>query len=570
MRFSIIPIFFFLFASVFLSGQNGEQTFRSPVKHTMRLSGTFGELRSNHFHSGIDIKGGVGDPIVAIEDGYVSRIKVSGRGYGKVLYITHPNGYTSVYAHLVEFEKNISEYIEDYQYRNETFDVEIYPNQEQFVFKKGEVIGKMGMTGHAFGPHLHFEIRETATSKPVNPLIMGIDVEDTRKPKMHEIRVYELTDDLNTIHATSFDLQQSKSSGKYKISGDTILVRSSKVGLALKAYDHMTGVSNWNGVYSGSMFVNDSLVFEYKMDGFSFDETRYINAHLDYEDQVTKKSYFNRCFQLPGNQLSIYHTNGNKGILELKENQARKITMVTKDIKGNNTVAQFWIKRSKLPHRQHQPSYNYLLFHDDENVIDNGSMMLYMPKGTLYEDLYLDFAFTTEESSGIYSSYYHIHDYKTPVHKYFDLSIFPYKLPNHLRDKAFIAYCPPKGKVVNYGGKWNGKMLKTKVRDLGDFTVMVDTVPPTIKTYRFKSNMQGWQSMTFEVKDNFSTAGGAKGLTWYATIDDQWILMEMDAKKNRLIYVFDQDRIPRGKHQLQLTVWDGMGNKSVLKRTFVN
>ena len=570
MRFSFILLLFCFFVPVLLTGQNGAVSFRAPVKHTMRLSGTFGELRSNHFHSGIDIKGSTGDPIVAIGDGYVSRIKVSGRGYGKVLYITHPNGYTSVYAHLVEFEENIRKYIEDYQYRNETFEVEIYPNQEQFVFRKGEVIGKMGMTGHAFGPHLHFEIRETNTSHPVNPMLLGIRVQDDRRPKMHEIRVYELTDNLETIHATSLDLRQSNSSGKYKVSGDTIFVRSEKIGLALKAYDHMTGVSNWNGIYAGSMFSNDSLVFEFKMDDFGFDETRYINAHMDYEDLLTKKSYFNRCFLLPGNQLSIYTQKKNDGILELAGNETRRITMVARDIEGNESKAEFWIKKSSLPQRRHQPVYNYLLFHDQENMIDNGSLMLYMPKGTLYEDLYMDFGFTTEESSGIYSSYYHIHDYTTPVHQYFDLNIFPYKLPQPLRDKAFIAYCPPKGEVVNYGGQWDGKMLKTKVRDLGDFTVMVDTIAPTIKPYRFKTNMQGWQSMMFTVEDNFSTAGSAKGISWYATIDDQWILIEMDAKKDRLIYTFDHSRIPRGKHQFSLTVWDGMGNQRVFERSFVN
>jgi hypothetical protein len=570
MRFPYF-MFFLIFMPVFLAGQNGTYPeFSAPVNKTLRLSGTFGELRSNHFHSGIDIKGSTGEAILSIEDGYVSRIKVSGGGYGKVLYITHPNGYTSVYAHLVEFNEAISAYVEDYQYRNETFDLEIHPTPEQFVVKKGERIGKMGMTGHAFGPHLHFEIRETATSRPVNPLLLGIQVEDDRKPKMHEIRLYELTNNREIVHATSYNLYQSKYSGKYKVKGDTVFTQSNKIGLALKAYDHMTAVSNWNGLYSGAMYGNDSLIFEFKMNSFSFDETRYINAHLDYEDHVTQKSYFNRCFLLPGNQLSIYERTTNDGILELKAGEAQKITMVAADAEGNLSTADFWVKRNRLPERKFQPVYNYLLLHDEENLIDNGSMILYMPKGTLYEDLYLDFASTTEESSGIYASYYHIHDYKTPVHKYYDLSIFPYKLPEKLKDKAFIAYCPPKGNIVNYGGKWEGKMLKTKVRDLGDFTVMVDTIAPTIKPYRFKSNMQGWKSLIFTIEDNFSTAGNARGISWYATIDDQWILMELDAKKDRLIYTFDHSRIERGKHQFKLTVWDGLGNKNVFEKTFVN
>jgi hypothetical protein len=332
----------------------------------------------------------------------------------------------------------------------------------------------------------------------------------------------------------------------------------------------MTGVSNWNGLYSGAMYANDSLIFKFKMDRFAFNETRYINAHLDYEDHITQKSYFNRCFLLPGNELSIYEKVINDGVLELKEGETQKITMVAKDAEDNLSTAEFWVKRSRLPQRKFEPVYNYLLLHDEQNLIDNGSMIIYMPIGTLYEDLYMDFSSLSEESADIYASYYHIHDYKTPVHKYYDLSIFPYKLPEQFKDKAFIAYCPPKGDVVNYGGKWEGKMLKTKVRDLGDFTVMIDTIAPVIEAYRFKSNMQGWTSMIFTVEDNFSTAGNAKGISWYATIDDQWILMEMDAKKDRLIYTFDTERIPRGKHLFKLTVWDGMGNKNVFERSFVN
>lgn len=568
MRFSAILIFTILILSNYTFAQNGATNFRSPVNHTLRLSGTFGELRSNHFHSGIDIKGGIGDPILAIEEGYVSRIRVSGSGYGKVLYITHPNGYTSVYAHLNEFEENIAAFIKDYQYRNETFNLELYPEPDQFVFKKGDKIGKMGMTGHAFGPHLHFEIRRTSDSQTLNPLMLGIDVEDKRSPRMHEIRVYELTDNHEIINGTSYDLLKNKHRGKYQVKGDTVFVRSNTVGVALKAYDHMTGVTNWNGIFSGTMLKNDSVVFEFVLEDFAFKETRYINAHMDYEEVVNKKSYFNKCFEMPGNKLSIYRHVQENGILHLEEGKAERITMVASDIKGNNTVAEFWIKKSSLPELEHQPVYNYFLPYDQENIVDNGSMLMHMKKGTLYENLYLDFEANAEESDDIYSSFFHIHDFKTPVHKYYDISIFPYKLPELYKNKAFIAYCPPKGKIVNYGGEWDGKMLKTKVRDLGDFTVMIDTIAPTIKPYRFKSNMQGWKSMIFTITDNFKTSGDAKGMTWYATVDDQWVLMELDAKKNRLIYTFDE-KTARGKHVFKLTVWDGMKNKRTFEKQFV-
>lgn len=548
---------------------NAQSTsFGSPVAHTIRLSGTFGELRPNHFHSGIDIKGAVGSSILAIEDGYVSRIKVSGGGYGKVLYITHLNGYTSVYAHLSKFEKNIDAFVKKYQYENQVFDVEIHLGESQFTFKKGERIGRMGMTGHAFGPHLHFEIRETKTDKTVNPLGLGIKVKDGKKPRLHEIRLYELSDKSETKHTKNYTLRKSKHSKKYKIKGDTIFTSSDFIGLALKAYDHMDGVTNWNGIYSIQSYSDDSLFFEFKLDAFSFDETRYINAHLDYQEQVTKKSFFNRCFKMPGSQLSMYRKVKKDGVLHLKKGVAQKITMVVKDIKGNSAVTEFWVKKSRLPTTALGGAYNYYLPYDEDNMIDNGSMLLRLPKGSLYENLYLDFEANADDSDDVYASTVHVHDYKTPVHKFYDLSLFPYKLPPSLKEKAFIAYCPPNSrKIINCGGEWHEKMLKTKVRDFGDFTVMADTVAPVIKIRRFKSNMKGWTSISFTITDNFKTARNVKGLKYRATIDDQWILMEFDAKKDRIQYTFDKN-LKHGRHQFRLTVEDCLGNETVFEKTF--
>ena len=563
----LLPILF-LGINTSLLAQTDLPSFRSPVKHTIRLSGTFGELRANHFHSGIDIKGAIGDPILAIEDAYISRIKVGAGGYGKVLYLTHPNGYTSVYAHLSKFAAPIDTFIKNYQYQNQTFEVEIHPSENQFVLKKGDQLGKMGMTGHAFGPHLHFEIRETKSGKALNPLLYGMNVADNRSPRLHQIKIYELSDKIETLSSKNYALRKSKHSKKYKVNKDTITTASNFIGVSIKAYDHMNGVNNWNGIYSIQAFSNDTLFFEFKLNAFAFSETRYINAHLDYEEQVTKKSFFNRCFRMPGSQLSIYKKMRNDGILHLRDDKAHKIKIIVKDIEGNAATSDFWVKRDKSKPVDSRASYNYFLPFDEENAIDNGSMRLHLPKGALYENLHLVFDAISENSDDIYSSTFHIHDYKTPVHKFYDLSIFPYKLPQHLKEKAFISYCPPKGKIINYGGKWEGKMLKTKVRDFGDFAVMVDTIAPKIKIHNFKSNMQGWKSISFTIEDNFNTAGKAKKLSYYATIDDEWILMELDAKKNRLLYTFDK-KIGRGKHQFRLLVEDGMGNKSTFEREFV-
>ncbi len=542
--------------------------FRSPVDRQIYLSGTFGELRPNHFHAGIDIKahgGKVGQNLYATADGHVARIKISSGGYGNVLYIKHPNGYTTVYAHMYKFADKIAKYVKESQYEKQKFEIELFPPADKFVFKKGDVIGKLGTSGRSFGPHLHFEIRDSRTEKPINPLLFGFELKDNIAPKLHQLKAYFLNDKMNTLDTKTFDLIKL-SNKKYKVRGDTLRLGAWRVGFGIKAYDHMNGTPNWNGVYKVDMSQDGEPSYVYEMETFSFNESRYINAHLDYEEQVSKKSYFNRMFRMPGNKLSIYDEQTSKGLIKLSNTKATKITMVVEDADGNDATLEFWAKRGKVKEPESE-SFNYLLPFDEENIIDNNTVRMHFPLGAFYENLYMQYRTSRDDSKNVYSMVYHIHDYKTPVHTYYDLSIQPNGLPEELRSKAFIAYCGKDQKMQNSGGRWEEGKLKAKVRDLGDFCIMVDDKAPTITPASFKSNMKGFSKMTFKIKDNFETTGKARGMTYNATVDDQWILLEYDSKNDLLIHRFD-GRIPAGKHTLRLVVSDNRGNEKVLERTF--
>jgi hypothetical protein len=544
--------------------------FRSPVDRTIYLSGTFGELRPNHFHSGIDIKahnGRVGQDLFAAAEGTISRIKVQAGGYGNVLYINHPRGYTTVYAHMHKFTKEIAEYVKSEQYKRKSFEVDLYPPAGKFTFDKGQVIGKLGTSGRSFGPHLHFEIRDSKTEKPINPLLFGFNVKDNITPKLHQVKAYFLNDKLNTLATKTFDLIKLKS-GKYKLRQDTINLGAWRVGFGIKAYDHLDGAPNWNGVYQVDLLENNSLSYSYEMETFAFSESRYINAHLDYEEQVAKKSYFNRLFRLPGNRLSIYDEQQTKGIIKLSNRQATKITMEVKDAAGNLSTLEFWVKRTEVKDYDGE-SFNYVLPFDEENLIDNATVRVYFPKGTFYENLYMKYRTSRDDSQDVYSPVYHLHDYKTPVHKYFDIAIEPAEIPEELREKAFIAYCGRDNEMLNCGGKWENGKVSTKVRSLGDYCVMLDTKPPTITPGTFKSNMKGYSRMTFKIKDNFPTTGRAADLKYSATVDGQWILVEYDAKSDLLIHRFD-GKIPPGKHELKLKVTDDRGNVGLFEKAFTN
>ncbi len=539
--------------------------FWSPVGGTLRLSGTFGELRPDHFHSGVDIKGGFGVPIYAAGDGEVYCIKVSAGGYGNVLYVRHPNGYTTVYAHLQEYVGELGIFLKSKQYAQQMFAVEIYPEPGQFVLKRGQLIGKMGSTGHSFGPHLHFEIRETATDRPINPLLFGLQVTDNIAPKLHEIKLYQLGEGPQIGENRRLPLLLKE--GVYRISGDTIRVRSQQIGLALKTYDHMDGTTNWNGIFDLNMKVDGQSHYRFKAEKLDFNQTRYINAHVDYEDRVARNSYYHRCFLLPGNALQMYDEVRNDGKITLNPGEIKQVEFAVRDVAGNTARAKLYLKLDTILVAGTNRTYNYHLPHKQTNQIDNYDLQVTFPKGTFYEDCYMNYAVVKEKSANVFSRVHGLHHQRVPVHHHYHIGIRALKLPDSLKSKAFIAHCGSNGRFTNYGGTWEGDVLKAQTRTLGEFCIMIDTVPPSIVAERFAADLSKSGSVAFRINDNFNVGGFAPDLKFRAEVDGQWILMEHDGKSDRLTYRFDEHVGP-GQHQFRLEVSDALGNKRVWERAF--
>ncbi len=540
--------------------------FRSPVNHAMLLSGTFGELRPNHFHAGIDIKPapgkGVGENLYAVADGYVSRIKVSSRGYGNALYIDHPNGYTSVYAHLQKYSPEVAAFIKQKQYEQETFEIELFPTPDQFVFNSGDVIGTLGISGSSFGPHLHFELRDTKTEKTINPLLFGYKVKDARKPFMEELKIYHLDGQFNEVKEQIYKTRRGGTN--YYISKDTLDIKNDYLGLGLKVYDAMDGVSNWNGIYRLEMFQDGAKVYDIEMETFSFDETRYLNAHCDHGAYLKNKSRFNRCFILPGNKLSMYKEVLNQGLIYLAPGKTTSIQLVASDYAGNQSKLNILARRSKETITPKEKRFNYFLPHSDPSYIFGDGMELSFPANSFYEDQYIFYEVTPENSFGFYSDVHQFGNKKTPVHQAFEIALRPKNLPDRLRSKAVIALCEDEKVFSSLGGTWENGLLKTKSKTMGDFTIVVDTIPPIIKPIYIKPFMNKGYRMLFRITDAFSGLG-----TYKATVDGQWILMEFDKKKNQLSHRFD-GQFPKGKHQLVLEVSDAVGNTKTYNYSFSN
>ncbi len=545
--------------------------FQMPVNPaSMRLSGTFGELRPEHFHSGIDISsvsGSIGQPVFAAADGFIDHIRVQESGYGNVLYVKHPNGYTTVYAHLDKFSAAVMRYVREAQYKRERFEVDLYPPDGAFKVKKGEQIAKMGNSGSSEGPHLHFEIRKTATQKALNPLLFGLPIPDREPPELRDMKAYVLNDQREVLSSLALPIEQ-RPDGTYGVRGDTVRLPGWRVGFGLKTFDRATGnPHNKNGIYSLSLLADDQPAFQWHMAELDFDESRYLNAHADYSAHERYGAWFHRCFVLPGDKMSNYTHTESLGAIPLYKDRAVKITVRAADSYDNQSVVTFWALRADPVPAPVVPPHQFELPYEVENRVDMDDFTLIVPKGALYETLYFQYSTSPGNLSETYSPLHHVHNPTEPLHRYCTISILPQNLPEALRGKAVIARYGS-GRPVNCGGVWRNERLETRIRDFGDYCVMVDTTPPSITPIGLSLDMRRKNTLAFRLRDDFRVDGTANNLRYRGTIDGKWTLFEYDRKRARLYHTFDERTGP-GEHTLRLVVQDDRGNETVFERKFV-
>jgi len=575
----LIYIFLLLISPGFAQLKYPLDYFRPPMDNRLLLSGTFGEIRSNHFHSGIDIKtGGVeGSPVYAVADGYVSRIKVSAYGFGKVIYVTHTNGYVSVYAHLSRFNQVIGDYIRKEQFRRENFEIELFPSETAFPVKKGEIIAFSGNSGSSGGPHLHFELRDGASQKPINPLLFGYEVKDFIKPAISSVKIYP--EDVNSAINGKNQAVRYLVEGwgaEHRLAGNPVIKLKGNISFAIQAHDQQNDTDNKNGLYEIKLFIDSKEVFGIKMESFAFEDTRYVNSLLDYEEYVRNNVRLQQTRIDPGNKLDIYGETLNKGVYVFDDSLTHAIRYELTDAAGNKSVLAFRAKAEKVvdpevnssgfqvpgsnktdKNSQFQISnFNYAT----PNSFYNGSVSLTAPRGVFYDSFTFVYD-SAKQIPGTYSVVHRIHDRYTPVHDYMTLSIKPANLPEVLREKALVVKVKDEG--INYtsaGGEWesNGR-ITAKIREFGDYTVAVDTVPPKIKAIRPETffKMAGVREIRITISDELSGIASYRGM-----LNGKWILMEYDAKNNVLIYTVDELLLP-GKNTLLLEVRDGKRNRAL-------
>ena len=537
-----------------------ENYFNPPLKIPIILSGTFGELRSNHFHSGLDIKtlGKQGIPIFAPADGYVSRIKVQQYGYGKALYLTHPNGYTTVYAHLKRFGPNIQEYVKRIQYQKENYTTgNLFPKPEEFPVSKGELIGYTGDTGSSGGPHLHYEIRNTKSEHIINPMFFGLVPKDTIVPIIDRVLAYPLSEDArinNTSQKTKLPLKQ-KNKNEYITNPITA---SGTIGFGIKTFDRLNKAYNKNGVFSIQMLVNGQPVYYHDLETFSFAESKYINLLIDYEHYKTHKNRIQKTHKHDNNPLSIYENLVNNGKITVENNHNYTVEIIVKDFKNNYSKITIPVKgvNSATIFKQ-KDSTAYKINKKEFHKFSQENVTIAFPKNTFYDDFYLDFSV----AKGIAT----IHKPTVPLAKRFTLTFDTSHLTNKQKQQVYIAnVSKPKYSWYSNTKKKDNKVY-TNTRTLGKYKLKFDISKPIVTLYNFKNNQWISKHKTLKVKIK-DTGTGIKN--YKATIDGQWVLMEYNHKKGILTYDFNDKKLVGSKHLFKIVVSDHVGNTKTLSATF--
>ncbi|MGD9557329.1 MAG: M23 family metallopeptidase [Mangrovibacterium sp.] len=539
--------------------------FGPPVKIPIVLAGNFGELRTNHFHSGIDIKtqGRTGLPVYAAADGVLSRISISPVGFGTAIYVDHPNGTTTVYGHLEKLREDLQAYARSVQYDEESFSVNISVPKGKFRVQKGELIAYSGNSGSSGGPHLHFEVRETKTEKPLNPLFYNFNVKDDKAPTILSVMLYPLSE---SAHVSGKSYPQRIDvlplQGTYRLKSNPVLNVYGQIGFGIQAVDYLTGSLNKCGVYEISLLVDNKAVSVFRVDKLDFNESRYINSHIDYAHYQKYHRRLQKSWIDPGNHLNNYPVAENKGKVWLSDGKTHEIKYVLTDVKGNKSQLAFNVISKPMavtPAEKKGIPVSY----NDSFSIDEEGIEADFEAGSFYDDSRFDFQ-RLPAAAGLYSPVFKLHGEEIPVHKYFDLSIKPVNLPAHLKDKALIAVIDPKtGRKYALGGEYSFGWVEAKARQLGNFAVAVDTVAPTITPVNPTSGST-LSMLRFKIRDDFSGIGSYRG-----EIDGEWVLFEYDAKNHLIEYHFDPERMKTGKnHQLRLTVQDAKGNTKIYGTNF--
>ena len=539
-------------------------------------SANFGEMRPNHFHSGTDFKtnGVEGKPVIAVADGYVSRILQSPTGYGLALYVVHPNGTTSVYGHLSRFRKDIADYVFAERHRLKQSRVDLYCKAGQFTVKRGEEIARSGNTGSSQGPHLHFEIRDSRTGKTFNIIKQGIVTpKDDISPYIMKVHYIEVDTVRGVpVHSRPATYAVHKAD---KTTYRTAQQSPIKVGrngyFVVETSDRKNDVANTYGVYNLVEKIDGKTIFEYRNDGFTFDLSRYCNAVSYYPIQRSSRNEAMRTALLQSGTKYFYPTLVNRGVVTTTAEQTRDVEFLITDDCGNTSTLKFQIVgkadadcfKGEIDQEAYIVEYN----HDFADKVDD-VLSVVIPKGALYESIAMkmersDVEIKADSTVSVLSPAYTIHDANTPLQTSIGV-VFSMPIEEALQPYTTMASVAANGRLSYIGGTYRNRRFTARTSTFGTFCLVADRTAPVIRPqFTDGQDCRSRNSISFRLSDNFSGVS-----TYTATIDGQWVAI--DYARSRATINLSAEGITGGKsHTVQITVKDSCGNTATWQGTII-
>ena len=559
MKYILFIVFFFSnYPLLFSQAQDSKQYplnyFRDPLDIPISLVANFGELRTNHFHMGLDIRTEKREnlPVYAAADGYIARIKIEPEGFGQAIYINHPNGYTTVYAHLNRFFPALANYIKAQQYKLETWKILLNVPPGMFPVRKGDLIAFSGNTGGSEGPHLHFEIRRTSDDTNLNPMLFGLPIVDDTKPVIERLAVYNFNYSIYEQTPRLWMLRKIDE-GNYSTPTDTLTISSSRIGFAISAFDSQAASGNPNGIYEAVLYDNERPVISFQMDNISYNDTRNVNAHIDYKTKAQKGPWLQQLFELPGYKHSIYQIIGGNGVIDVSDGSVHSIRIEVKDAYKNKSTLKFKIRYvgSAMNNHSTEGKMFYPMMVDG---YENEDCAFFIGEKCLYDSVHIQYSKPAPAWRGAVSMAYSIGASYIPLQEPFLVRIKTNRPAE--KDKTLMERFDGKKKEVQKP-QWKGDWASANFYEFGNFQLSLDTEPPLIITaFKDGANLSKSSRISLTIKDNFGVYKNFR-----AELDGKWLLFTND-KERAFIYKFDE-HCPKGKHELKISVENEVGSRSV-------